>query len=90
MNKIKCENKMKELGVWYELNIQDDGYRVCIYPNKDKYWFPIIGVHSTCLDKIGHFEFKPKMKTIWEMVWLTLQDDLQSEYCGCNDCLCEE
>ena len=34
MNKAKCENKMKELGVWYQL-----------------------------------------------------QDDLQSEYCGCNDCL---
>ena len=62
MNKIKCENKMKELGVWYDLNIGDDGYQLCIYPTKDKHWFPLIGVHSTWLDKMGHFEFKPKMK----------------------------
>ena len=87
MNKTKCENKMKELNVWYDLNIGDDGYQICIYPTKDKHWFPTIGVHSTFLDTMGEFEFRPKMKTIWESVWSQLQDDLQSEYCGCNDCL---
>ena len=87
MNKTKCENKMKELNVWNDLNIGDDGYQICIYPTKDMHWFPTIGVHSTFLDTMGEFEFTPKMKTVWESVWSLLQDDLQSEYCGCNDCL---
>ena len=87
MNKTKCENKMKELNVWYDLNIGDDGYQICIYPTKDMHWFPTIGVHSTFTDTMGEFEVRPKMKTIWESVWSLLQDDLQSEYCGCNDCL---
>ena len=87
MNKIKCENKMKELGVWYDLHIGDDGYQVGIYPTKKHHWFPLIGVHSTWLDTMGDFEYRPKMKTVWESVWTQLQDDLQSEYCGCNDCL---
>ena len=87
MNKTKCENKMKELNVWYDLNIGDDGYQICIYPTKDMHWFPTIGVHSTFTDTMGEFEVRPKMKTIWKSVWSLLQDDLQSEYCGCNDCL---
>ena len=90
MNKIKCENKMRELGVWYDIHIGDDGYQICIYPTKDKHWFPLIGVHSTYLDTMGEVEARPKMITIWESVWYQLQDDLQSEYCGCNDCLSEE
>ena len=66
MNKIKCESKMKELGVWYDLHIGDDGYQVGIYPTKKHHWFPLIGVHSTWLDTMGDFEYRPKMKTVWE------------------------
>ena len=26
MNKIKCENKMKEMGLWYDMLVDNDGY----------------------------------------------------------------
>jgi len=90
MNKIKCENKMKKLDIWYDMHISNDGFYYSIYPNKDEYSFPLIGVHSLEVDTRGDFDKKPTMKTVWEYVWSSLEDDVEPEYCGCNDCLCEE
>jgi len=87
MNKIKCENKMKEMGLWYDMLVANDGYYYSIYPNKDKHWFPLIGVHSTCTDTRGYLDDTPKMKTVWKSLWDELNgEDLEPEYCGCKDC----
>ena len=90
MNKIQCEKRMKEMGIWYDMLIANDGYYFSMYPTKDKHWFPLIGVHSTCADTRGYHDEKPKMKTVWESVWNELKDDLEPEYCGCVDCCVED
>jgi len=86
MNKIQCEKRMKKMGIWYDMLIANDGYYFNMYPIKDKHWFPLIGVHSNCVDTRGEFDQRPKRKVVWESVWYTLDDDLYPEYCGCIDC----